>query len=210
MPQTAEEEGQMRPKSTQKRTIRQQALEEFAKSVASGFGPGGGSTASAAAAIAAATAAKAARLSALKRPVFEKDGKALDALAQELMKLAQADDEAYAAYLKARKMPQATPAQKAKRAQAIAVAMKNALEIPVRAAELSAQIVKISRRLAKSAPVAAVDAEIADGLAAACAEGNLLLAHENLGFIKDKLLASGAKRRIRAVERAVRRAPTQH
>jgi len=196
----------MTPKSTRKRAIPRQTLEEFAKSVASGFGPGGGSTASASAAIAAATAAKSARLSALKRPVFEKDGKALDALAAELMKLAQADDEAYAAYLKARKMPRVRPAQKDKRAQAIAAAMKNALEIPVQAAELSAQIVKISRRLAKTAPLAAVDAEIADRMAAASAQGNLLLAHENLGFIKEKTLVSRAKRRISAVERIVKRA----
>ena len=188
-----------------KAPIRRQTHDEFLKSVASGFGPGGGSTASAAAAIAAATAAKAARLSALKKPVFEKDGQALDALANELLELAQADDDAYAGYLRARKMPQDTPKLKEKRAQAIAAAMSTALEIPLKAAEASVKIVKVSRRLAKRAPVAAVDAEIADRLAAACAEGNLLLAEENLKYIKDKRAASGARRRMRAIERAVLR-----
>jgi formiminotetrahydrofolate cyclodeaminase len=123
--------------------------------------PGGGGAAALTTALAAALAGMAAR--------FGDDGSAADradALRAAVAPLADADAAAYGAYLAATRLPRDDPG----RAEAIAAARRETIDVPARITELAGQVAVLAADLARSGnPNLHGDAAAAVHLAAAAA-----------------------------------------
>jgi methenyltetrahydrofolate cyclohydrolase len=149
--------------------------------------PGGGATSALVVALAAALAAMAARF-ADRRVGDEAAGLArrADELRAEAGALAQADADAYGAYLAARRLPEDDPARPA----AIAEATSRAADVPLRIAELGAAVVRLADELLERGnPTLTGDAFAARTLAAAAARSAARLVLINLGEVDDARVA---------------------
>jgi formiminotetrahydrofolate cyclodeaminase len=123
--------------------------------------PGGGGAAALTTALAAALAGMAARFG-------DDEGAAerADALRAAVASLADADAAAYGAYLAATRLPRDDPG----RAEAIAAARRETIEVPARITDLSGQVAELAAELARSGnPNLHGDAAAAVHLAAAAA-----------------------------------------
>ncbi len=141
--------------------------------------PGGGAVSAITVALAAALAGMAGRFSD-RRLGAEADelARRADELRAEAGRLAQADAEAYAGYLAARRLPEDDPGREA----AIAAATSHADDVPLRIAELGAAVVPIADELAsRGNPYLAGDAFAARTLSAAAAPSAANLVLINLG-----------------------------
>ena len=141
--------------------------------------PGGGGVSSVTIALAAALAGMTARFSE-KKLGEEADRLAVraDALRAEVGALAQADAEAYGAYVEARRLPEDRPG----REEALAEAEDRAARVPLRIAEIGAEIARLAVDLAKRGnPNLAGDAYTAGVLAEAGTRAAANLVVVNLG-----------------------------
>jgi formiminotetrahydrofolate cyclodeaminase len=102
-------------------------------------------------------------------------------LRAELMALARRDSEAFEQVLKARRLPQATPAELAVRDQTVASADLEACRVPLETARACAQVAALAAVAAGQGNVnACSDAGVAGLLARAAGEGALLNVQINL------------------------------
>ena len=98
-----------------------------------------------------------------------------------LLGLARRDSEAFEAVLRARKMPQATPAETEARAKAVAAADVQAMRVPLETAQACLEVLELAVEVAAKGNVnAASDSGVAGLLAHAAAEGALLNVEINL------------------------------
>mgnify|MGYP001132852694 CR=1 FL=1 len=98
-----------------------------------------------------------------------------------LLGLARRDSEAFEAVLRARKMPQATPAETEARAKAMAAADVQAMRVPLETAQACLEVLELAVEVAAKGNVnAASDSGVAGLLAHAAAEGALLNVEINL------------------------------
>lgn len=154
--------------------------------------PGGGTAAAAAGAMGSALAEMVAQLTLSKekyaasheavRPIAE-----AGALARsEFLGLAREDSEAYDEVVAARRLPKGTDEEKATRLHRIAVANRNAAEVPMRTARSAVRLLAALPELAeKGNPNAVSDVGAAALLLDACVEGALLNVGINLSGIED-------------------------
>jgi methenyltetrahydrofolate cyclohydrolase len=121
-------------------------LTEFLEDVAAKTSaPGGGGVASVSIALAAALAGMTARFSEKLGDEANRLAAQADALRAEVGGLAQADADAYGAYVEAKRLPEDDPG----RAQALADAEARAAEVPLRIAELGAAVSQLAEELAE-------------------------------------------------------------
>jgi glutamate formiminotransferase/formiminotetrahydrofolate cyclodeaminase len=108
------------------------------------------------------------------------------ALRGRLLGLARRDSEAFEAVLKARKMPQAAPAEVEAREKAMAAADLAAMRVPLETAQACLEVLELAVEVAKKGNVnAASDSGVAGLLAQAAAEGALLNVEINLKSAAD-------------------------
>ena len=125
----------------------EQRVDEFLDAVAAKTSaPGGGGVASVSIALAAALAGMTARFSEKKLgDEATRLAAQADALRAEVGGLAQADADAYGAYVSAKRLPEDDPS----RTQALADAEARAAEVPLRIAELGAAVAQLAEELAE-------------------------------------------------------------
>lgn len=149
--------------------------------------PGGGSAAALAGAMAAALVSMVVELTAGRPDAADQAG-ALRNLGEAavqrmsgLLDLADADAVAYAAVVSARRLPKESEADREARARALRTAMVEAARVPLRTAEVAAEVLGLAHAIA---PIgnrnAASDAGVAAQLASASVRGALLNVRINL------------------------------
>jgi glutamate formiminotransferase/formiminotetrahydrofolate cyclodeaminase len=178
--------------------------------------PGGGTVAAVAGAIATALATMVANLTIGKKK-YAASEEALRALKVDaerlrtsLLALARTDSDAFEAVLKARRLPQGTPAELAERDKALGAAELQAARVPLATAEACLEVLGLAGTAARLGNVNAVtDAGVAGWLARAGAEGALLNVQINLKSLPEGADKEGVEmgmRRVReALEPAARR-----
>ncbi len=156
--------------------------------------PGGGTVSAVAGALAASLAAMVAGLTLGKKkyaaaePEMKQVRARAESLRRTLLALGRRDSEAFDAVLKARKLPQTTPAETEARSKAVAAVELEASRVPLRTAEACLEVLELAACVAKSGnPNAITDAGVAGLLARAGAEGAMLNVQINL-----KSIAPGA------------------
>lgn len=168
-------------------------LEQFLAALASDAPtPGGGTAAAVAGATGASLAEMVAQLT-LSKEKYAASHEAVRPIAEagqlaraEFLSLAREDAEAYDGVVAARRMPKDTEAEKASRLQQIAVASRNATEVPMRTAQAAIRLLAALPELAeKGNPNAVSDVGAAALLLDACVEGALLNVGINLSGIED-------------------------
>jgi formiminotetrahydrofolate cyclodeaminase len=101
-----------------------------------------------------------------------------------LLDLAEADAAAYAAVVAARRMPKESEEQREQRAQAMRMTMVTAAEVPLRTAQVAAEVLEMAGRVAPIGnPNAVSDAGVAAQLAAAAVRGALLNVRINVPYL---------------------------
>ncbi len=109
-----------------------------------------------------------------------------EALRRDLLALGRRDSEAFDAVLKARRLPQSTPAETAERETAIRVADLGAATVPMETARACVRVVELAGIAARLGNANAVsDAGVAGLLATAAGEGALLNVQINLKSLPD-------------------------
>jgi methenyltetrahydrofolate cyclohydrolase len=177
---------------------------------------GGGTASAFAGAMGAALAAMVARLSVGKGAgasdsAYEEVRAAGEALGEELASGAARDAEAFAAVTAAYRLPRVTAEQKSARTQAIQAAMIEAAQVPLRNAELCAQVLELVDQLeGRANPNALSDLQCAGYLARAGLSGCLANLAINLPSIKDPATVAGMEDRAQALRRASNRRNAAH
>jgi formiminotetrahydrofolate cyclodeaminase len=178
------------------------SLEQFLAALASDAPtPGGGTAAAVAGAMGAALAEMVAQLTLSKekyasahesvRPIAE----AGQLARAEFLSLARQDSEAYDQVVAARRMPKDTEAEKSARQRQIAVASRNATEVPMRTAQAAIRLLAALPELAeKGNPNAVSDVGAGALLLDACVEGALLNVGINLSGIEDATFVAEMQR----------------
>jgi formiminotetrahydrofolate cyclodeaminase len=149
--------------------------------------PGGGSAAAIAGTLAAALVKMVVELSA-GRPAHATDEEALreigvaaSAWQSELLHLANQDATAYAAVVRARRMPRDTELARTSRGTELDAAVRDATRVPLRIVEVASQVLDLAVRVAPIGnPHAASDAGVAAQLASAAMRGAALNVRINL------------------------------
>jgi glutamate formiminotransferase/formiminotetrahydrofolate cyclodeaminase len=161
--------------------------------------PGGGSIAALAGSLGAALASMVANL-AQGGPDTEKDHK-LIALAEQaqvlkdrLMVSVDADTNAFNAFMEARRLPDATPEQKATRQTAMQEGLKEAIEVPLDTARTSFAALVLAGEAARLGKVASItDAAVGAQMAYAGVRGGIWNAVINLKDITDAAYVAGVQ-----------------
>jgi formiminotetrahydrofolate cyclodeaminase len=172
--------------------------------------PGGGSAAALAGAMGAALVSMVAELT-IGRPDAEphidelhelRDGAVMRQGA--LLDLAEEDADAYAAVVAARRLPRETDGERAARAQSMRTAMVSAAEVPLRTAQVAAEVLALAQRIAPIGnPNASSDAGVAAQLASASVRGALLNVRINLPYLPaDEPMLATAPDEVERLERA--------
>lgn len=154
--------------------------------------PGGGTVAAFAGALATCLATMVANLTIGKKKYAGSESvmgdvkREAEVLRAELLGLARRDAEAFDAVLRARRLPQATPAEQAARDSAIAVADLQASLVPLETVRACTKVVTLVATAARHGNVNAVtDAGVAGLLAQAAGEGAALNVEINLKSLPD-------------------------
>ncbi|MFN8011583.1 MAG: glutamate formimidoyltransferase [Holophagaceae bacterium] len=154
--------------------------------------PGGGSIAALAGALGAGLASMVANLTQGKAGTPEAEAECLrvaegaQALKDELLRAVDADTEAFNAYMEARRLPQATPAQKATREAAMLEGLKAAADVPLRTAQASLEVLRLAGAVARVGnPASLTDALVGAQTAFAGLRGGLWNVLINLKDIAD-------------------------
>jgi formiminotetrahydrofolate cyclodeaminase len=152
--------------------------------------PGGGSAAALAGAMGAALVAMVAELSIGRADASDHQAQLHDlrdsAVVRQsaLLDLAEDDAAAYAAVVAARRMPKEDEAARAARARILRTTMVAAAEVPLRTAQVAAEVLDMARRIAPIGnPNAVSDAGVAAQLASAAVRGALLNVRINLPYL---------------------------
>lgn len=167
--------------------------------------PGGGAAAALTAATAAAIAAMVCRVAAHHTQAggpLAHTAQEAEALRARLTALMEADADAFAAVLAARRAPAE------QRPAAVRAALVKATEVPLEIAEGAGQVLALCDRLVSDARASTVsDLGVAVTLAAAALEGAALTARVNLGALDDPPFVSRARATLATLEgdAAVRR-----
>jgi formiminotetrahydrofolate cyclodeaminase len=172
-------------------TLSDLSVRELTARLASGQPiPGGGSAAALAGAMAAALVSMVVELSVGKPgaaghdAVLREAGEAAVQRRTALLDLAEEDAVAYAAVVRARHLPKESEADREARARALRTAMVEAARVPLRTAEVAAEVLELAHTIA---PIgnrnAASDAGVAARLAAASVHGALLNVRINLPYL---------------------------
>ena len=165
--------------------------------------PGGGSVAALSAALGAALGEMVCRLT-LKKKSFEdryaQIGAAADRFAnlrQKLMEGIDRDAQSYNGVLQAMRLPKATESEQAARRSAIEEASKQAALVPLRNAELAAEVtVTLEMVRPITMPQAASDLSVALGMAAAGRAGAIENVRANLPSIQDRAWVSEIEKQL--------------
>jgi len=168
-------------------------LTQFADTTASEApAPGGGSIAAYAGALGAALATMVANLSAHKRgwddrwEEFSAHAEQGVEFQNQLLRLVDADTQAFDAIMNAYGMPKATEAQQAARSQAIQDATRNAIDIPMQVAQLAHDALDLAADMAKDGnPNSVTDAGVGAMCLRTAVLGAVLNARINCGDLKD-------------------------
>ena len=168
-------------------------LTQFADTTASEApAPGGGSIAAYAGALGAALATMVANLSAHKRgwddrwEEFSAHAEQGVEFQNQLLRLVDADTQAFDAIMNAYGMPKATEAQQAARSQAIQAATRNAIDIPMQVAQLAHDALDLAADMAKDGnPNSVTDAGVGAMCLRTAVLGAVLNARINCGDLKD-------------------------
>ena len=181
-----------------------ESLQAFLDAVASAEpAPGGGSVAALSGALGASLVAMVCRLTIGKKG-YESVGAEMQtilpragALQRELRDLMQADTDAYARVMDAYKLPKVTDAEKSARTRAVQDALKHASAIPMRVAELCAQVLELARPIAeKGNKNAASDGGVGALMAEAGLRGAAFNVSINLGAINDETFVREHRARV--------------
>ncbi len=155
--------------------------------------PGGGGAAALAAALGAALNSMVANFTIgnKKYADVEEDVKMLlgrsEEMRVELVRLIDADSEAYGECDRARQMPRETPEQKAERQKAVQEALKGAAEVPMRVAQLCDEVLELSSSLVDKGNVYLIsDVGVAVRMAEAALHCAALNVEINLAYIEDE------------------------
>jgi len=179
-------------------------LQVFLDEVASAEpAPGGGSVAALSGALGASLVAMVCRLTIGKKGYEAVSAEMqtilprAEALQRELRDLMQADTDAYARVMDAYKLPKQTDAEKAARTRAIQNALKHASDIPLRVAELCAQVLELACPVAeKGNKNAASDGGVGALMAEAGLRGAAFNVSINLGAINDEAFVREHRARV--------------
>ena len=185
-------------------SLASKSLQDFLAELASAEPvPGGGSVAALGGAVAASLVAMVCRLTIGKKgyeAVSDELSTILpraDALQAELRELMQADIDAFARVMDAYKLPKETDSQKSARTRAIQDALKHASDVPLRVAELCAEVLALARVVVeKGNKNAASDAGVGSLMAEAGLRGAAFNVSINLGSIKDEAYVSDRRARV--------------
>ena len=121
-----------------------------------------------------------------------------------LLGLARKDSEAFEAVLKARKLPQSTPAEVEARATATARADLGAMRVPLETAQACLEVLELAAVVARKGNVnAASDSGVAGLLARASAEGALLNVEINLKSAADSADKHDVEMSLRRIREAL-------
>lgn len=168
--------------------------------------PGGGSAAAVAAGLGAALVAMVASLSegrpryVMYADVHRRTKEAGTELADRLLRIADEDSAAYAAYAAAMKLPRETADEQAARAEAIRAAARVAAEVPFRCVEACLEVVQGTEMLAARCNVnASSDLDVASLLAEAAAHGAAANVRVNLPSVGDEAWAAETSARLDAL-----------
>ncbi len=166
--------------------------------------PGGGAAAGLAGALAAAVAAKVVYLTLARERYaavherFESLARDLEAARWDLLRLVERDGRAYAALVAALRAPAGDDAEKAGRAEAIAVTSLEAARVPLEIVERSALVARIAAAAgAEGNPNLRSDAATAIALARGAVEGAAAMVLVNLPGIADRAEADRLAARAR-------------
>jgi formiminotetrahydrofolate cyclodeaminase len=179
---------------------------EFTEVLASSSpAPGGGSVSALAGVLAAGLAAMVARLTRGKQ-YAEVEGemadlcKEADALREKLEKTVDEDTEAFNQVMAAFKLPRATEAEQAARAEAIQEATKGATRVPYAVMELGLEALRFCERVAEAGNTnSASDAGVGALLGLACVRGACFNVRINLKAIDDETFARDWHDKARAL-----------
>ncbi len=165
--------------------------------------PGGGSVAALGGALGASLVAMVCRLTVGKKGYEEVSDELstllprADALQTELRELIQTDIDAFARVMDAYKLPKETDPQKIARTHAIQDALKRASDVPLRVAELCAEVLTLTRVVVeKGNKNAASDAGVGSLMAEAGLRGAAFNVSINLGSIKDAGFVDDRRARV--------------
>ncbi len=115
----------------------------------------------------------------------------------ELRDLMQTDTDAYARVMDAYKLPKSTDAEKVARTQTIQDALKHAVKVPMRVAELCAEVLVLARPVAEHGNKnAASDGGVGALMAHAGLRGALFNVLINLGSIHDATFVQDHRARV--------------
>jgi formiminotetrahydrofolate cyclodeaminase len=152
--------------------------------------PGGGSAAAMSGAMGAALVSMVAELTTGRADAVEHETQLQEmhdgALASldTLLDLADEDAAAYSAVVAARRLPKESEADREARARVLRSSMVTAAEVPLRTAQVAADVLDMARRIAMIGnPNAVSDAGVAAQLSAAAIRGALLNVRINLPFL---------------------------
>ena len=181
-----------------------QPLQTFLDQVASAEpAPGGGSVAALSGALGASLVAMVCRLTIGKKGYESVSAEMqtilphAEKLQNELCDLMQADTDAYARVMDAYKMPKTTDADKTVRARAIQDGLEEASDIPLRVAELCAQVLELARPIAaRGNKNAASDGGVGALMAEAGLRGAAFNVTINLGAITDESFVREHRARV--------------
>lgn len=172
--------------------------------------PGGGTVAAFTAALAATLPAMVAALTLGRKKYAAAEGDMRrikgdgERLRAELLTLGRQDSEAFDNVLRARRMPQSSPAEVEAREQAIVAAELEAARVPLRTAEACVQVALLAAEAAEKGNVnAASDAGVAGLLAHAAGMGALLNVQINLKSMAPSADKDSVLRGAQAIEAAL-------
>jgi len=162
-------------------------LVEFTEALASGNPvPGGGSVAALAGSLAAALAGMVSNLTKDCRELEDVSGKA-DELRVRLLDLIEEDSSAFAKVMDAYRMPKGTHEEKDLRRNMIQDALKHAADVPMRTAELSYYVMKLSEMVVSFGNRNAVtDGMVSALMARTAVRASLMNVRVNLSSMKDE------------------------
>ncbi len=169
-------------------------MKKYLDEAASGAStPGGGSVAALAGTLGAALTSMVCNFTVGKKKYKDVEAEVAEILEKseklrsDLTELMQADTEAYGGVSEAYGMPRKTSEEKKARTKAIQAALKNALEVPLKAAICCYDILKLNEPLVeKGNPNLISDVGVAVVLAEAALQSAALNVEINLAYIKDE------------------------
>ena len=165
--------------------------------------PGGGTVAALSGALAASLVAMVCHLTIGKKGYetvsaeMETTLPRVESLQRELTGSMQADTDAFTRVMSAYQLPKGTDDEKAARARAIQAALQHASDVPLRVAELCAQVLELARVVAeKGNKNAASDGGVGALMAGAGLRGAAFSVTINLGSIADESFVQDHRARV--------------